>query len=73
MNGRTDGQTKYPMYSTGHRPSGAAVLLTIGKSERKEKRGKGTAHHILTLVDYSLLLSSALWLVFVFVLIFPFF
>ena len=49
---RMDRQTKYPLYSTGHRPSGAAALLTIGKSEKKEKQGKGTADHILTLVDY---------------------
>ena len=53
MNGRTDrqkyGQTKYPLYSTGHCPSRAAALLTIGKfGEKKEKQGKGTADHILT-------------------------
>ena len=49
-----NGRTKYPLYSTGHCPSGAAALLTIGKSEIKGKQGKGTADHILTLVDYSL-------------------
>ena len=49
--GRTDGRTNYPLYSTGHCPSGAAALLTIGISEGKKKQGKGTADHILTLVD----------------------
>ena len=39
-------------YSTVHRPSGATALLTIGKSKKKEKQGKGTADHILTLIDY---------------------
>ena len=34
---RMDGRTKYPLYSTGHCPSGAAALLTIGKSEEKKK------------------------------------
>ena len=43
--------TNYPPYFTGHRPSGATALLTIGKSERK-KRKAGQADHILTLVDY---------------------
>ena len=37
MTGRTDGRTKYPLYSTGHCPSGAAALLTIGKSGRRKK------------------------------------
>ena len=42
---------KYPLYSTGYCPSGAAALFTIGKSE-EEKQGKGTADHILTMVDW---------------------
>ena len=50
--GRTDGRTKYPLYSRGRCPSGATALLTIRKSNKKEKQGKGTADHILTLVDY---------------------
>ena len=37
----------------GHFPSGVAALLTIRKSGRKKKKqDKGTADHILTLVDY---------------------
>ena len=34
----TDGRSKNPLYSTGHYPSGAAALLTIRKSEKKEKQ-----------------------------------
>ena len=48
MDGRTDGQrdgrmyrrTEYPLYSTGHRLSGAAALLTIGKSGGKKSRAR---------------------------------
>ena len=40
MDGQTDRQTDYPLYFTGHRLSGAAALLTIGKSGGK-KAGQG--------------------------------
>ena len=51
-NERTDGQN-IPCILPDIVPLGADALLTIAESGKiKKKQGKGTADHILTLVDY---------------------
>ena len=51
MDGRTDGQN-IPCILHDIVPLGPLPCSKLENLEKKEKQGKGTADHILTLVDY---------------------